>query len=1093
MVIPKSRFINFKGTRWRFFLRPFLSWHQCEGHHPCQKSFLLGTAVSLLASLKMSQPSATLMSLDSLALLLQQTLDPNFQKSAEQVLSQASSNPTIALQLLDLILAVSRIPTTVRMAAAIYVKNFVRSRWFTADGVDGIGAEIKDGVRKKLISALITTPESTCQQIISDAIASIATADFPFAWPDLLTSLLGNVASEDLSRTNAILGCFNLIFKRYQQVSRSDALFSELNYVLQAFASSYFGLFLHLDSHLQSSISAGARLPPKEHLNHLLIALFLMTKIFYSLNVQDLAEFFEDRLKEFSLLFHNYLALDSTALATVFNSGDLSDEGPIERLQTAVVQCVTLYASKYSEDFPQLDSFIPVIWKVLARIPSDQERFDHLAASCMQFLETIATQHARKQLFEAESTLNELAREIILPSSFLRPSDCFLWSDDSLDWVRRDVEGSVDSNVRRNRVSSLIRALLVFNEARLSSILMKIIQELLDRFDRRLSVVSGESDWWRNKDAALFLFTSAAVGGGIVTVHGASGGLCSSVRDSVAPFYQRFIHGDFLLKESSDLSNATGPHPLVLVAGMRFVCAFRWQIPPDNLLSIFPFLLHLVERGSSRLEGVAAMAQITLDRLLSTREPACAGGKPLLPVTVLRPLLEQSINVVLAILETRLEKSPKKLCLNEYLMRLLLRLIIVAKSEISAHFPRILHLFFSVIAFIFTKPFNPRFDHFLFEALAYLLRSCCGVNAADPTALPLAENTLVPLIQKILQSENQDFASYSFQTLSLLISLKSGPLSGLFTPLFFPLMHAELWQVPGNTQSLVRLVCAFIQRDQGLVAKFIPQMIAICTMLLQSRASELHGACILVCLVECFPWDQIGSSALTAITTLLSKAYSQPTAKVHFSVLLFFTHVALHSASTPDGNGAPQLVALLNANCRSPDFMCGLLSSLLVAEALKCRDGLEKRVVSLALLRYSLLVATAPEHSSHLSKVIACVAQLLTHPLSASGRASSESFEGGCSPRPIGRPADEEPAATEEGAATANASKLSCVSSVTVPGCPSYSQLSTARTAAELEQELVSSCLRLLPFINAALSNTSTMDEKSAMQIRSFLSTLKPQ
>jgi exportin-2 (importin alpha re-exporter) len=72
-------------------------------------------------------------------------------------------------------------------------------------------------------------------------------------------------------------------------------------------------------------------------------ALLLISKIFLSLNSQDLPEFFEDHMEAWMQRFAEILALpDAEALA----SEDPAQPGVLEELKTEVLESVTLYALK---------------------------------------------------------------------------------------------------------------------------------------------------------------------------------------------------------------------------------------------------------------------------------------------------------------------------------------------------------------------------------------------------------------------------------------------------------------------------------------------------------------------------------------------------------------------------------------------------------------------------------------------------------------------------------------------------------------------------------------------------------------------------
>ena len=85
-----------------------------------------------------------------------------------------------------------------------------------------------------------------------------------------------------------------------------------------------------------------------EALKLLLGTLRLLCRIFYSLNWQDLPEYFEDNMASFMTVFLKYLQYTNPALC----DDDEEDEpGPIEKVQAAICDNINLYVEKYEAEF----------------------------------------------------------------------------------------------------------------------------------------------------------------------------------------------------------------------------------------------------------------------------------------------------------------------------------------------------------------------------------------------------------------------------------------------------------------------------------------------------------------------------------------------------------------------------------------------------------------------------------------------------------------------------------------------------------------------------------------------------------------------
>ena len=114
-------------------------------------------------------------------------------------------------------------------------------------------------------------------------------------------------------------------------------------------------------SQLSSAVAAGEG---KAALAPVVAALRTCASVFYSLNVVDLPEYFEDHIAEWMAFFHKYLTFSHPALAA---AEDDIEEGPLEALQTAILDCVGLYADKYDEEFePFFPTFVTDVWSLLS-------------------------------------------------------------------------------------------------------------------------------------------------------------------------------------------------------------------------------------------------------------------------------------------------------------------------------------------------------------------------------------------------------------------------------------------------------------------------------------------------------------------------------------------------------------------------------------------------------------------------------------------------------------------------------------------------------------------------------------------------------
>ena len=135
---------------------------------------------------------------------------------------------------------------------------------------------------------------------------------------------------------------------------RSDELFTQIKYVLGIFSPPYLAFFLETDKLVDAHVNDAATLKV------LFQAIFLMTKIFLSLNAQDLPEFFEEHQEEFMSRFQKYLQYKNPLLET-----DEEEVGPIEKVKASICEIIDMYAIKYEDDFKKLPEFVQIVWNLL--------------------------------------------------------------------------------------------------------------------------------------------------------------------------------------------------------------------------------------------------------------------------------------------------------------------------------------------------------------------------------------------------------------------------------------------------------------------------------------------------------------------------------------------------------------------------------------------------------------------------------------------------------------------------------------------------------------------------------------------------------
>ena len=245
---------------------------------------------------------------------------------------------------------------TVRTAGAITFKNYVKRNWkVEEDSPDRIHPSDRIQIKQLIITLMLKSPEQVQRQV-SDAVSIIGREDFPRKWPDLIGEMVTKFATGDFHVINGVLHTAHSIFKRYRYEFKSEELWTEIKLVLDSFAKPLTELFI-------ATVNLS-----KDHANNpaairiIYSSLTIICKVFYSLNFQDLPEYFEDNMKTW---MDHFLALLDTNNPLLKTDSD-EEAGLSEQLKSQICDNISLYASKYDEEFrPFLPGFVTAVWNLL--------------------------------------------------------------------------------------------------------------------------------------------------------------------------------------------------------------------------------------------------------------------------------------------------------------------------------------------------------------------------------------------------------------------------------------------------------------------------------------------------------------------------------------------------------------------------------------------------------------------------------------------------------------------------------------------------------------------------------------------------------
>lgn len=439
---------------------------------------------------------------------------------------------------------------------------------------------------------------------------------------------------------------------------------------------------------------------------------------------------------------------------------------------------------------------------------------DRLAITAIGFLTSVA-RSVHFALFGDEAALRQVCEGIVVPNLRLRPDDEEAFEFNWIEYVRRDVEGS-DNDTRRRAAAELLRALVDKFPQETTTICGGYITALLQEAARD----------WRAKDAAMQLVTALAVKGKTAAAGATSVNQLVDLND----FYTQHV--------APELADANvDAKPVVKADALRFATTFRSQLPKPVALDLFARCAALLRSQSNVVHSYAA---ILVERLLASKE----NGQPRFASTELGPQLQPILEALFAALQ--LAESGE----NEYVMRAVTRLVAFVGPLIAPVAPAALRQLSNVLVAVCQNPTQPGFNHFMFEAVAALVKFSC---AADASNLALCEEVLFPPFQLVLQQDVQEFHPYVFQILALLIEQRppGTTLPATYMQLLAPLLSPVFWERSGNIPALVRMLRAYttVAAKEVAAAGHLPATLGVFQKLVSSKAHDHEGMMVLDSLI----------------------------------------------------------------------------------------------------------------------------------------------------------------------------------------------------------------------------------------------------
>ncbi|KAG6001996.1 hypothetical protein E4U54_000965 [Claviceps lovelessii] len=763
--------------------------------------------------------------------LLNATLDPSQHRKAENALKQEASKAQYSLALLNIVSSDS-LPANTRLAASLAFKNFIRSNYVDEEGNYKISQDEVQVIKEQLIGLMISSP-SNVQKQLGEAISVIADSDFWRRWETLTQELVSRFSSTEPKTNVGVLEVAHSIFNRWRPLNRSNELYIEINHVVNTFGQPFLQLLATTDSKIAEHVN------DKETLKGWFETLDLQIRILHDMSSHDLPPIFEENLGSISELLHKYLTYSNPLLVT----DDDDETGIVDTVKAGICELLNLYTIKYDEDFSKyVQPFITSAWNLLTTMGAET-KYDNLVSKSLHFLTAVASTSDHANVFNDENVLSQIVEKVILPNVALRESDVEMFEDEPIEFIRRDLEGS-DSDSRRRSSTDFLRKLQERFETSVTTAVSKYITHYL---------AQGKTDW-KAKDTAVYLFLSIAAKGAVTQAQGVK---TVNPLVNVVEFFEQHI--------AQDLMATDGVEPISKVDAIKYLYTFRSQLSKEQwTVAIKP----LIQNLNSSNYVVYTYAAIAVERVLFLTDDA---GAPVFPRADIEPFAKDLLNHLFKLIEQ--ESNAAKLQENEFLMRCVMRILIVIKDGASPMLDSVLTHLILITNVMKHNPSNPRFYYYHFEAVGALARYCARSHAAA------FNQKLWDPFKLILTEDVTEFVPYIFQIFAqILESSPADSVSENAKSLLGPLLAAPLWETRGNVPACVRLLSAVIPKTSQHIQdnNQLEAVLGIFQKLLAFKKSETQAFDILDAVVHSFAPSALEKYFGTIIQLLYTKLQGSP-------------------------------------------------------------------------------------------------------------------------------------------------------------------------------------------------------------------------
>lgn len=365
------------------------------------------------------------------------------------------------------------------IACSIEIKNIFKLNYKNfSENMNQGNINIYNYIKDNIVEIYLNLPKEaeTISTILLDCIRIFVKYDFPEKWPQLTKYLSASLQNSNHFLNYKVFSFLYKITKKYEYLSRSDKLYSEIILVTETFHEK---ILFYAGGYINSLMQNNFEIIYLENLVKLL-------KIVYNLIYQDIHEYIEDNMGNWAKLLKDVL---SPQFQMAFENAIKNEQNPIIVNEIKnfnfickgeVIKIILLFSTKYKDDFEDhIKNFAEDIWKNCISLPLSDNKKTKLLVNSVKYFKSFSQNKEYFSFFK--NKMNDILTKLVIPGFLPGEEDYSIFQYESKAFTEKCFSLIYSGNKKKQIISEFIETLSKFYRNELLTALEFILKELIQQ------------------------------------------------------------------------------------------------------------------------------------------------------------------------------------------------------------------------------------------------------------------------------------------------------------------------------------------------------------------------------------------------------------------------------------------------------------------------------------------------------------------------------------------------------------------------------------------------------------------------------------